>query len=129
LNPARLLVILLFLASFSVQAQSDFSGWKTSVFFEKVTEDQYKARSWWFKEGRENPRLVAIVLDITVGLFGAHRMYLGTDVKVPVFYTLTAGGGGILWLIDLGLLVASKDITPFLNNPHIFMWVSDEKTP
>ena len=70
----------------------------------------------------DTQRAVAIGLDVSLGLFGVHRMYLGTDLKVPVIYTSTIGGGGVLWLIDLGLLVAVKDLTPFKNNPNVFMW-------
>lgn len=72
--------------------------------------------------GNENPRAVAIALDITLGYFGVHRMYLGTDPKVPIFYTLSMGGGGLLWLVDLGILIANKDIEPYINNPRMFMW-------
>lgn len=71
---------------------------------------------------RENARLVAIALNVSLGMLGVHRMYLGTDVKVPIVYTLTFGGGGILWLVDLGFLIANKDIRPFLNNKHLFMF-------
>lgn len=70
----------------------------------------------------DNQRAVAIGLDVSLGLFGVHRMYLGTDLKVPVIYTSTIGGGGVLWLVDLGLLVAVKDLTPFKHNPNVFMW-------
>jgi TM2 domain-containing membrane protein YozV len=70
----------------------------------------------------DNQRAVAIGLDVSLGLFGVHRMYLGTDLKVPVIYTSTIGGGGVLWLVDFGLLVAVKDLTPFKNNPNVFMW-------
>ena len=70
----------------------------------------------------DNQRAVAIGLDISLGLFGVHRMYLGTDLRVPVIYTSTIGGGGVLWLVDLGLLVAVKDLSPFKNNPNVFMW-------
>ena len=70
----------------------------------------------------DNQRAVAIGLDVSLGLFGVHRMYLGTDLKVPVIYTSTIGGGGLLWLVDLGLLIAVKDITPFKNNSNVFMW-------
>lgn len=73
--------------------------------------------------GQENARLVAIALDVALGLFGMHRMYLGTDIQVPIFYTLTVGGGCILWLVDLGLLIFSKDIEKYKNNPHVFMWL------
>ncbi|MFM7721592.1 MAG: NINE protein [Bacteroidota bacterium] len=72
----------------------------------------------------DNQRAVAIGLDVSLGLFGVHRMYLGTDLKVPVIYTATIGGGGVLWLVDLGLLIAVKDLTPFQNNPNVFMWNS-----
>ena len=70
----------------------------------------------------DNQRAVAIGLDVSLGLFGVHRMYLGTDLKVPVIYTSTIGGGGVLWLVDLWLLIAVKDITPFKNNSNVFMW-------
>ena len=70
----------------------------------------------------ENQRAVAIGLDMSLGLFGVHRMYLGTDLRVPVIYTTTIGGGGVLWLVDLGLLVAVKDLTTFKDNPNVFMW-------
>jgi hypothetical protein len=76
----------------------------------------------------ENPRAVAIILDVTLGLLGMHRLYLGTDLKVPILYTLTFGGGGVLWLADLGLLIFTKDITPYMNNPNVFMWTINEKT-
>jgi TM2 domain-containing membrane protein YozV len=72
----------------------------------------------------ENQRAVAIGLDVSLGLFGVHRMYLGTDLRVPVIYTATIGGGGVLWLVDLGLLVAVKDLTRFKDNPNVFMWNS-----
>ena len=70
----------------------------------------------------DNQRAVAIGLDVSLGLFGVHRMYLGTDLKVPVIYTVTIGGGGALWLVDLGFLIAVKDLTPFKNNSNVFMW-------
>ena len=70
----------------------------------------------------ENPRLMAIALDVTLGLFGAHRMYLGTSLRVPIIYTATVGGACVLWLVDLGLLIFTDDITPYMDNPNVFMW-------
>jgi len=80
-----------------------------------------------FKENKtsgkeQNVRLTAIALNVSLGVFGMHRLYLGTDVKVPVFYTLTLGGGMILWIVDLGCLIFTKDISPYYDNPHVFMW-------
>ena len=76
----------------------------------------------FFLQHPDNARRTAILLDLSLGFFGVHRMYLGTSPKVPVFYTLSMGGGGVLWLVDLGVLIAHKDITPYLNNPRMLMW-------
>ncbi len=76
---------------------------------------------------KENPRLVAIALNILLGPLGVHRLYLGTDVKIPILYTLTFGGGGVVWVIDLGFLIFSKDISRFKNNKRFFMWVEPDK--
>jgi TM2 domain-containing membrane protein YozV len=70
----------------------------------------------------DNQRAIAIGLNVSLGLFGVHRMYLGTDLKVPILYTATIGGGGVLWLVDLGMLIAVKDLEPFKDNPNVFMW-------
>jgi TM2 domain-containing membrane protein YozV len=74
------------------------------------------------KSHPENARIIAIGLTASLGVFGVHRMYMGTDPKVPVFYTLSMGGGGILWLVDLSLLIYHRDISPYIDNPHMFMW-------
>jgi TM2 domain-containing membrane protein YozV len=72
---------------------------------------------------RENTRLVAAILTLTLGPFGAHRLYLGTDAIVPVFYTVTLGGGlGILPVIDLFHILLSKDLSKYYNNSKVFMW-------
>lgn len=72
---------------------------------------------------KKHPRLIAAILCLTLGPFGVHRLYLGTDPVVPVAYTLTLGGGlGLLTITDLVLICFSKDITPYMNNPHFFMW-------
>ena len=65
---------------------------------------------------------VAAGLDLSLGMFGVHRLYLGTEAQVPVMYTLTLGCGGILILADLGLILLSKDIETYSNSSHIFMW-------
>ncbi len=71
----------------------------------------------------ENPKVVSILLAIALGPFGAHRLYLGTNFKVPLIYTLTLGGGlGILPAIDLIILIITKEISRFQNNSRVFMW-------
>jgi len=79
----------------------------------------------FFKKRRlktEHNKWVAAGLDLSLGIFGVHRLYLGTEAQVPVMYTLTLGGGGILILADLGLILLSKDIETYSNSSHIFMW-------
>jgi hypothetical protein len=105
----------------SAQAQIPIDGIIGSIVFEQREDGFIKQRQ--NSTLQENPRLVAIALDLTLGLFGMHRLYLGTDVRVPVAYTLTFGGGGILWLVDLALLIGSNDIESYKNNPHFFMWI------
>ena len=71
----------------------------------------------------EDTRAVAICLTLTLGVFGAHRIYLGTEDYIPVFYTLTLGGGlGILPIIDLLHLCFVKDISPYYQNEQLIMW-------
>lgn len=58
------------------------------------------------------------------GFVGAHRVMLGTGPWVPVVYVATLGGCfGLLPLIDFCFITFSKDITPYENNTHIFMWI------
>jgi TM2 domain-containing membrane protein YozV len=100
------------------------------ILFTESSEGELRLRkifNRFNKDQHDNPRLVAIALDASLGLLGVHRLYLGTTVKVPVIYTLTCGGGCVLWLIDLGLLIFTKDITPYMDNPNVFMWTEKKK--
>lgn len=76
---------------------------------------------------KEPQRLVAAGLALTLGTFGAHRLYLGTDAKVPIIYGLTFGGFGVLALIDLGQILFTKDLGSFRNNKQVFMWGKGRK--
>ena len=68
--------------------------------------------------------IIAIVLDFFLGEFGVHRFYLGTAVLTGVGYILTCGGiFGIVPLVDFFVLIInSKDISRYVNNPKFFMW-------
>ncbi|MCB9188855.1 MAG: TM2 domain-containing protein [Flavobacteriales bacterium] len=74
------------------------------------------------RKSDDHSKLVAATLDITLGLFGVHRLYLGTSPQVPVIYTLTLGGGGFLVLSDLGVILFTKDLEQFADDPHVIMW-------
>jgi len=70
-------------------------------------------------------KITASALAITLGVFGVHRLYLGTSPVVPAVYVATVGGGiGILPFVDLMAILFTKDITPYLNNKQIFMWAN-----
>ena len=74
---------------------------------------------------KENKKLMAAAINLTLGMLGAHRLYLGTKPHVPVFYLLTFGGVFfILPIIDFFVLTFSKDITPYQNNTKIIMWLN-----
>ena len=52
---------------------------------------------------REKSLIAAYVFWLILGIFGAHRFYLG-DIKMGVLYLLTAGLLGIGWLVDAFLI-------------------------
>lgn len=72
---------------------------------------------------KENARLISSSLAVLLGLFGAHRLYLGTTTKVAIIYGITFGGFGILATIDLFHLLFTKDLDAYRNSDKVFMWV------
>jgi len=71
-------------------------------------------------------RLVSAIaaFPFPLGFMGAHRVILGTKPWIPVVYVATFGGVfGILPLIDFCVIVFSKDLEKYKNNPHVFMWI------
>jgi TM2 domain-containing membrane protein YozV len=115
-------ILIFILLSQSLNAQSLRGAQKLAykVVFKEQSDGSVRVREAF--SHTEDARLVAIALNITLGVFGTHRMYLGTELKVPIFYTLTVGGACVLWVVDLGLLIFADDIDKFKDNPNIFMW-------
>ena len=72
------------------------------------------------KKGRIKRRWVGAVLCLFLGVFGVHRLYFGTNEKVPIFYTLTLGGFLILPLIDLFLILFKKNKEDLEDDKMIF---------
>lgn len=70
---------------------------------------------------------MAAGLALTLGTFGAHRIYLGTDAKVPIIYGLTFGGFGVLVLIDAVHILLTKDLDACRANNKVFMWAKAPK--
>ncbi len=79
------------------------------------------------RSSEKHSKSVAAGLNITLGLFGVHRLYLGTAPQIPVIYTLTLGGGGFLMLSDLGVILFTKDLEQFSNNSQVIMWSKNEE--
>ena len=68
-------------------------------------------------------KLIAAVLAFPLGVFGLHRIYLGSAKATPLIYIATFGGlFGVLPFIDFVLIVLCKDINIYADNPHTFMW-------
>lgn len=55
----------------------------------------------------ERSRTVALVLNGLLGVFGAHRFYVG-KVGTGVTMLLTLGGCGLWWLYDLILIIGGE---------------------
>ena len=58
------------------------------------------------------------------GFVAAHRVMLGTKPWIPIMYVATFGGGfGLLPLVDFFVILFSKDLEQYENNPNLFMWI------
>lgn len=68
-------------------------------------------------------KVVAVGLATLLGPFGVHRLYLGTDPKIPVIYSITFGAFGILPLTDIIAILTTREIDQYTNNSHIIMWM------
>ena len=80
-------------------------------------------------KSEKKEKLIAVGLAIPLGAFGVHRLYLGTADHVPFIYAITLGGGFyVLPVTDCILIIATKDLDKYKENPHFFMWTgSDEE--
>lgn len=83
---------------------------------EKLAADTNATTQVKFKRGK------AILFTVFTGLFGGHRIYLGTHQRTPILYSITLGGLGILPLIDLVNIIFTKDLSKFEGIPQIIMW-------
>lgn len=105
-------------------AYNDSSETSPNFAFIRLGKKVFKNPLYRIFKVQKKDKTTAVVLTIFTGVFGMHRLYLGTKPVVPVVYTFTLGGGvGILPFIDLVVLLFSSDITRFENNNKIFMWV------
>jgi TM2 domain-containing membrane protein YozV len=79
--------------------------------------------------GPPHERLTAALLALTLGPFGAHRLYFGTVTKVPIIYGITFGGFGVLVILDLAHILFTKDLSRYRRNSNVFMWAKPKEDP
>lgn len=84
--------------------------------FKKLRKLQVK-----LSKAKQN-RATAAGLAIILGPFGVHRLYLGTSTKVPIIYSITLGGFFILPIIDLGVILFTKDFDRLKEDERVIMW-------
>jgi len=70
----------------------------------------------------KHSKIIAASFDLTLGMFGVHRLYLGTKPIVPMIYAITLGGGGFLVVMDMGIILFCNDIEKYCNKNSIFIW-------
>ena len=117
-------IIILFLTvafNATSQRENSFKNKLHHALFEKQRSVDISDR-----KTAKHSKLVAAGLNVSLGLFGVHRLYLGTSPNIPVIYTFTLGGGGFLMLTDLGVIIFTKDLEQYAGSPKVIMW-SDPK--
>lgn len=78
------------------------------------------------KEIQKKKKLVTAILafPFPFGFVAAHRVMLGTKPWIPIVYVATFGGCfGLLPLVDFCVIICSKNIEQYENNPNLFMWI------
>ena len=74
----------------------------------------------------ERTRGVALPVAILLGLFGAHRFYVG-KVGTGLLMLITVGGCGLWWLYDLILLAAGEFRDA--DGRRVVRWSADDDEP
>lgn len=91
--------------------------------FKTITDSTTKIASQTNPIQRRKQKTIAVILAITLGVFGAHRLYLGTATRIPIMYTLTLGGGfGLLVVSDIIAILTTKNMDDYTYNSRMFMW-------
>lgn len=74
-------------------------------------------------DGSDKSRVVALVLAALLGVFGAHRFYVG-KIGTGILMLLTFGGMGIWYLVDV-ILIASGSFRD-ADGRRVVHWTEDE---
>jgi len=74
---------------------------------------------------KRRKKIIASILafPFPFGIIGLHRLYLGCKPYVPLAYIALLGGElGIIPFIDFVVLITTKDVKKFQDNPNLIMW-------
>ena len=114
------IVVLVFLISWGKWASADvIAAMEGEVNFQmsqQLLDNDSTKKPVKFKRGK------VILFTIFTGILGGHRIYLGTHQRVPILYSVTLGGLGILPLIDLVHVIFTKDLSRYEDKSQIIMW-------
>ena len=107
------------------QAEEFFIGETTATstieFNERPPFEKLRKLRLTLIQNKHN-KAIASGLALVLGPFGVHRLYLGTSTKVPVIYAVTFGGFFIIPIIDIGVMLFSKDFNRFSGDERVIMW-------
>ena len=91
-----------------------------------LNQDSIKiAREKLIKRLNRRKKIIASILafPFPFGIIGLHRIYLGSKPYVPLAYIASLGGEiGIIPFIDFIVLLTTKDIKKYQDNPNLIMW-------
>ena len=91
-----------------------------------LVQDSAKiAREKLIKRLNRRKKIIASILafPFPFGIIGLHRIYLGSKPYVPLAYIASLGGEiGIIPFIDFIVLVTTKDVKKYQDNPNLIMW-------
>jgi TM2 domain-containing membrane protein YozV len=77
------------------------------------------------KKLNRRKKIIASILafPFPFGIIGLHRIYLGSKPYVPLAYISSLGGElGIIPFIDFIVLITTKDVKKYQDNPNLIMW-------
>ena len=114
------LILALFTLFISFTAAGKVQIESPAVFFSDSTGLEMSNLD---KEIIRRKKAIAIGLAITLGPFGMHRLYLGTNDKIPVIYSITLGAFGALALADIIAILITRDVEQYIDNQNIIMWM------
>jgi len=119
-----LVALFLLFAGTAVHANSvEYKTQGKAFFLKDYTNRQLTADSTHDTVCVKKHKLIAALLAFPLGIFGLHRIYLGTSAVTTLAYIATFGGVfGILPFIDFVLILINRDVNTYANNKGVFMW-------